>query len=385
MKDENPNLDDSTDLGCSFMENKLDYLNSQNHFIKNYLTTPHNCVYFATQVLDKQREFLECLDRVTLKLLCENSQITAFQIELHKFLKAVYNVKLTEISKVRDVHFKDPNLSSSSVYFQIDTDNRENFTSLMAFTCFRKQRDMFYDIFKKWDGNHDKPGWGFERSLSGAIKTMLSVHTGATNIGHIARLFTSQMLISCLRNNDEGDNNDETTALLKTLKDVNPEKLTQLKERLIAPKLKDGPVPLPSFPGNQEFFRDFILYAFNPVFYACLEDHFIHEILELNDSHVSESDFSTCLSSLRLLGKFLSYLSYLPYRTETMALKNVVESQTALRREKLPSVDLHHCLNKAIAQGKLCLVLPWIVEYLSLVDKATLRNSYFKVIKSFFS
>ena len=83
--------------------------------------------------------------------------------------------------------------------FQIDTDNRENFPSNIAFQCFRKQRDMFYEILKIWDENHTVPGWTFQISLGNKIKTLLAVHVDITNLTHFTRLFISQLLISCIQ------------------------------------------------------------------------------------------------------------------------------------------------------------------------------------------
>ena len=58
----------------------------------------------------------------------------------------------------------------------------------------------------------------------------------------------------------------------------------------MTPLSSKGPVPEPSFPGAQEFYKNFILYAFNPMFYAHLEDCLIHEIMELNDAQFAGSD-----------------------------------------------------------------------------------------------
>lgn len=87
-----------------------------------------------------------------------------------------------------------------NVCFQIDTDNRENFTSAAAFQTFRKQRDAFYDILKIWEENHSVSGWVFQIALGGKIRGMLTMHNDSTNYYHIARLFKSQLLISCIKN-----------------------------------------------------------------------------------------------------------------------------------------------------------------------------------------
>lgn len=73
------------------------------NYVKINLATPHNCVYFSTQVLNSQREFIKCLDRVTLKLLCENNQIATFLPELCKYLESIYNIKVNETIKTKSV------------------------------------------------------------------------------------------------------------------------------------------------------------------------------------------------------------------------------------------------------------------------------------------
>ena len=84
--------------------------------------------------------------------------------------------------------------------FQIDTDNRENFSSAISFHTFKKQRDAFYDILRIWEENHLVPGWVFQIALGGKIRSMLAMHNDCTNYYHIARLFKSQLLISCMQN-----------------------------------------------------------------------------------------------------------------------------------------------------------------------------------------
>lgn len=87
-----------------------------------------------------------------------------------------------------------------NVCFQIDTDNRENFSSSIAFQTFRKQRDAFYDILRIWEENHLVSGWVFQIALGSKIRSMLTLHNDSTNYYHIARLFKSQLLISCIQN-----------------------------------------------------------------------------------------------------------------------------------------------------------------------------------------
>lgn len=83
---------------------------------------------------------------------------------------------------------------------------------------------------------------------------------------------------------------DESLNFLKSLKHVNPEKLTQLSKRFVTPLPSQSQILGPSFPGMQEFFKDFILHAFHPIFYTHLENCFIHEIIELNDTQFANSE-----------------------------------------------------------------------------------------------
>lgn len=282
-----------------------------------------------------------------------------------------------------------------NVSFQIDTDNRENFPSAITFLTFKKQRDTFYEIFRIWEENHSVPGWTFQIALGSKIRTMLTLHNDAINYYHFARLFKSQLLISCVQNRQQAEIDDENISFLKTLKCVNPKKLDQLQKRLITPQPSKNQVTEPSFSGVQEFFKDFILFAFNPVFYVHLENCLVHEIMELNDtqfnsSEIEDSDttvdeqtqqnFITCLSSLQLLAKVLGLLVSLPYRSESNNFKELVATQVEVRSKVLPTINLHLCLHNAITSGKLSLTVPWITKYLAMLDTVSLRLPYYKQI-----
>ncbi|KOC68849.1 Codanin-1 [Habropoda laboriosa] len=283
-----------------------------------------------------------------------------------------------------------------NVCFQTDTDNRENFPSACAFHTFKNQRDTFYEIFRIWEENHSVPGWTFEIALGSKIRTMLTLHNDAINYYHFARLFKSQLLISCIQNRQQAEvEDDESISFLKTLKHVNPEKLNQLHKRLVTPQLSKNQIMGPSFPGVQEFFKNFILFAFNPIFYIHLENCLVHEIMELNDTQFNSSEiedsettvdeqtqqnFITCLSSLRLLAKILGLVVSLPYRSQSNNFKGLIAAQVEVRSKVLPAVNLHLCLYNAIALGKLSITVPWIAKYLAMMDIVSLRLPYYMQI-----
>lgn len=281
-----------------------------------------------------------------------------------------------------------------NVCFQIDTDNRENFPSAAAFQTFKNQRDTFYEIFRIWEKNHSVRGWMFQIALGSKIRTMLTLHNDAVNYYHFARLFKSQLLISCIQNRQQTEvEDDESISVLKTLKHVNPKKLNQLQKRLVTPQPSKNQITQPSFSGVQEFFKDFILFAFNPNFYIHLENCLIHEIMELNDTQFNNSEiedsettvdeqtqqnFIICLSSLRLLAKVLGLLVSLPYRSESNNFKDLIATQVEIRSKVVPAINLHLCLHNAIALRKLSLTVPWVAKYLAMMDTVSLRLPYYK-------
>ncbi|XP_043290102.1 codanin-1 [Venturia canescens] len=354
-----------------------------------YLNNAHNCVYFASLVIWNQRYLLSVLDRPTLKLLSENQQIICFRPELQAYLNEIYSVKCLQSSRLKQT---DSGTCQTNVCFQVDTDNRETFPSSVAFSLFRKQRDLFYDILKDWEDNHLKPDWSFQRALKNKINSLLTTHTDAVNYCHLAKLFISQLLVSCGQTGKTEDlMNDESLSFLKSLKHVNPEKLLQLKERLVTPLTSMGPVPQPTFPGVQEFYKEFILNAHNWKFYVILENTFISEIMERNETQFAHSeiestgttveentkqDFISCVSNLRLLAKFTSFTISLPFKSVANSLEWRL-SQIQLRGRVVPSLDLQNCLLDALVNRRLSLTVPWIVQYMAMLDPVTFQLPYF--------
>ena len=93
------------------------------------------------------------------------------------------------------------------------------------------------------------------------------------------------------------------------MKHINPKKLNQLQKRLVTPQPSKNQITQPSFPGMQEFFKDFILYAFNPSFYIHLENCLIHEIMELNDTQFNNSEIEDSGINVYVCNISKSYIS----------------------------------------------------------------------------
>ncbi|KFP41856.1 Codanin-1, partial [Chlamydotis macqueenii] len=358
---------------------------------RQHFRSVHNCVYFAVQVLDYQYEVISHLEKGMLKLLAENERIASFSPTLHERLRQAYESSTAKVSLLLPC-------SVQSVSFQPETDNRSNFPSDRAFHIFKKQRDIFYELLREWEDNHEKTGWDFERVLGNKIRAMMAHLSATCNHSHFARLFQKQLIQMCKGpvggGASWGDTPDQD--VLNMLGSDNLSRLKRLQERFVVPQSIRGPCPPPSFPGCQQFFRDFILSAGSYQFNQHLMDSLCLKILELNgltlvehehsdgEADMDEQDekkrFTVVLLSLRLLAKFLGFLVFLPYRTVEQPTRDLLDSAVVLRNQTLPVLDVLKLLRQSIQDQRSILTIPWIVEYLSLVDHIAPFLDYYRKV-----
>ncbi|NXF59027.1 CDAN1 protein, partial [Ciccaba nigrolineata] len=358
---------------------------------RQHFRSVHNCVYFAVQVLDYQYEIISRLEKGMLKLLAENERIASFSPTLHERLRQAYESSTAKVSLLLPC-------SVQSVSFQPETDNRSNFPSDRAFHIFKKQRDIFYELLREWEDNHEKTGWDFERVLGNKIRAMMAHLSATCNHSHFARLFQKQLIQMCKGPIGGGASWGDTPNqdVLNMLGSDNLSRLKRLQERFVVPQSIRGPCPPPSFPGCQQFFRDFILSAGSYQFNQHLMDSLCLKILELNgltlvehehsdgEADMDEQDekkrFTVVLLSLRLLAKFLGFLVFLPYRTVEQPTRDLQDSAVVLRNQTLPVLDVLKLLRQSIRDQRSILTIPWIVEYLSLVDHIAPFLDYYRKV-----
>ncbi|KAJ7344788.1 hypothetical protein JRQ81_000738 [Phrynocephalus forsythii] len=360
-------------------ESNLDVTEEYKDAVKRqYFCSIHNCVYFAVQVLDHQFAIVSHLEKGTLKLLAENERIAAFSPVLHERLATAYESSTAKISLLLPSCVQ-------SVSFQPETDNRSNFSSDKAFHIFKKQRDIFYELLREWEDHSEKPGWDFEKCLGDRIRVMMAHLSAACTYSHFARLFQKQLLQMCKGpvgvGTSWGDTSDQD--VLNMLGSGDLSRLKRLQERFLVPQSIKGPCPPPSFPGCQRFFRDFILSAGSYQFNQHLMDSLCLQILELDGLALVEHEpsdrdamgeqdekkhFAVVLVSLRLLAKFFGFLVFLPYCTAEPVTGDLLESAVALRNQTLPVLDILKLLRQSIQKRCTVLTVPWVVEFLSLMD-----------------
>ncbi|XP_034714445.1 codanin-1 isoform X2 [Etheostoma cragini] len=349
-----------------------------------YLKQIHNCVYFAVKVLENQFQLVAHLDKCTSRLLAENDRVGSFSPDLRDRLTQAQDGSTAKLS---------PSVSTfiHSVPFQPATDNRSNFGSDKAFHTFKKQRDVFYEVLREWEDFHMEPGWNFDVALGSRIRGMMSQLTSAGNHSHFARLFLKQ-LVQMFKgprvNSSPGDTPDAD--LLGMLGADSLGRLKRLEERLIQPHGVVGPCPPPSFPGHQEFFRDFLQTASCCQLNQHLQDSLCQQLLQLDEVSIlspaasigeveEEGDgdmerqdekqrFTSVLLLARLLAKFLGLISFLPYQTSERQSREIQETALALRSKSVPVLDVCAVLSNSMKRRRTILTVPWLVEFLSMLD-----------------
>ncbi|XP_076065179.1 codanin-1 like protein dlt [Oratosquilla oratoria] len=348
----------------------------------------HNAIYFSCHVLEAIVELLKLLDKGTLRLLAENPRIQTFTPQLRKDLQ-----EWVDKAVPQEVQNAAPQSPIGSVSFQSETDNKNNFPSAAHFHIFRKQRDSLYEIIRLWETRHMNPGWSFQQTLGPRVRHILSLSSEPTNYIHFSRLFIAQLITMCKNAGRPQPDDTGDYGFLSTLQKLQPEKYKRLYERLVTPSRLGDPCPLPTFPGPQEFFRDFIQAADDFCFKQHLKNSLTARIIELSCQEFSLSgekgdhikymikeELQPVILELRVLAKFLGFLEFMPYQTTEHLQEAVIATQLAIRNKVYPAIDLPEAIRNGASNGGLVVVVPWIVEFLGMVDQVALHTVYFLTV-----
>ena len=375
-----------------------------------YLSSVHNCVYFACQVIFKTVELLVFLDKTTLRLLIDNSRISQFCPDLPEHLGEVCDSKSIPSplmkSRANRSHQGLENVSFLTVSFQSETDNRSNFPNNSSFHDFKKQRDKFYSLIRKWGENMKGKDVQFEAAFGVEVETVMVMYQHPVNYYHFAKLWMAQLVAMCRGESLEGAQSDPNTLLMAELKKIDPMKHKKLVARLVTPGRCGGPCPQPSFSGAAEFFRDFILTCNSPKFVRHLRDLLVSEVTKLNSVQLDIGEGSNGVSkledslgweatvsggynevlvdqyqetviTLRILAKFLGFLESFPYSDPSDLSSDHVSVSVDIRSQTCPALDVARLVTEAQHSGRLVLTLPWVVEFLCQLDQAAHQLPYY--------
>ncbi|KAL5291691.1 CDAN1 family protein [Megaselia abdita] len=346
-----------------------------------------NCVFFALEVLNRRRGILAVLDLSSLKVVIENNRITSSQPQLTSYLQTVYSKKSDLIESSRSNHhdtsFPSNSTVGNSVFLQQENDTRNNFSSDLEFANFRKQRDAFYAILKTWEQKHMNPLWNFKESLGSKIQnTIFNVSEHPINMAHLAQLFLAQLLLSA------------NEPLPQELSDVDQIKLSKLTQRLVTPGSFSTNY---QFPGNQIFFKQFLQTAGSHIFMEQIKLVLVANLIELNDSTYDILNLSSSggseetteyvvrtevISNLRILSKFLGLVVSIPFTYEGNKNSLMDQKQMDLKNNVSSTIDFFRILKKALIEKKLLITIPWMVQYLVMLDEVSLKHNEYKRVFS---
>ncbi|ESP02295.1 hypothetical protein LOTGIDRAFT_238026 [Lottia gigantea] len=91
--------------------------------------------------------------------------------------------------------------------------------------------------------------------------------------------------------------------------------------------------------------------------------------------------FASCLLTLRLLGKFLGFLTFSPYHSVHGLPDDIQTNYIELRNNQPNPIDILELMVVSINTERLNITIPWIIEYLSMMDRiAPVLNYYHRVL-----
>lgn len=353
------------------------------------LHSAHNCTHFAAAALRDILPWLRFLDKPTLRLLSNVQHLAAFSPTLHSsvvsFCEGLEPVSRVWSSSIEGVAFDD------------STDSREHFSSDCNFRAFRKQRDLFYSLFRDWQRHQFGSGETFAANFPHRVAEILHTCSDPCNLSHLARLVLGQLMTSCcggLELDEEG-NIDEK--FLLDLKSASPGKMEKLQERFLQPFKVGGPCPSHCFTGSQVFFYEFFKCATNSIFLQHFKDQCVGKIVEFERDNpfqdavqpLSEDVRKVVIAAvykLKLLGLFLGVVEFLPYSTSEGMPKKYKDEQQAIRNLKPLPLNIIGMVKGSVQTRQLAATLTWAVNFLSMMDPiAKTLNAYKDVLGLLFS
>lgn len=355
------------------------------------LESVHNCIYFATAVLQGILQWLCFLDKPTLKLLSNVQHLVTFAPQLYSSI-----VSLVGCAEPLSRFWSS---SIQGVAFDDTTDSHKHFASDNNFRAFRKQRDLFYNLFRDWQRHQFGAGEKFSAQFPHRVAEILDTCSDPGNLSHLARLVLGQLVTSCCGGLELDDQGNFDEKFLHDLKSTSPGKMQKLEERFLLPFKVGGPCPSPSFTGSQIFFYEFIKATTNSIFLQHFKDQCVGKIVEFEkdnpfqDAPLQQSPSEELKRALiaavyksKLLGLFLGVVEFLPYSTIESFPKQYVDQQQTIRNLKPLPLNVTGLIRESVKSKQLAATLTWVVNFLSMMDPiAKTLTAYRDVLGLLFS
>eukprot|EP00112_Aurelia_sp_Birch-Aquarium-sp1_P006033 Seg1674.3 transcript_id=Seg1674.3/GoldUCD/mRNA.D3Y31 product=Codanin-1 protein_id=Seg1674.3/GoldUCD/D3Y31 len=348
-----------------------------------------SCIYFSAKVLSGAKSLLAILDKRALRMISENKRLLVLAPELIVIIQEKLSEELntSSASSMKSFNFS----TSLGVPFQMEN-NRKAFLSDRYFYSFSKMRDKFYRLVRIWEENHLDNDWNIEMELGEQFQSFFHDYEEFPTYHQFSQLFVAQLIemssqdFSGMFSRDEGT----STSLLSYLKNTNPAKFQLLQERFVMPLISEGPCPKPSFTDVEKFFKVFIDRSSNYGFITHLKNTLIVRLLEINMGNVSwnihldesadendnfsaaRNDISIRLSEARILAKLLGYIVFLPYVADSLSRK--APDDCSGKALVIQPFEPNNILTEAVKNHHLIVTVPWLVIYLSMMDRISLKS-----------
>ncbi|GFO35445.1 codanin-1, partial [Plakobranchus ocellatus] len=335
----------------------------------------HNGVYFAVKVIKRLRSLFVSMGKMYVELLSESQRIKDFSPYLHKFFKQALMTK--DPSK--------PVLVEHSP-FDIEENGAFSFPDANYAHVFKCQRDNFYAFYRHYHDTSSVYEFRIENQIQYVYDGCTPEQNSMVNLMHLAKLFVDHLVLCCVTQRQE------TVDLIEMLwtKDVDEKRFAKLYDVFCteASTSSGTAAPAPGFSDHEMFFRDFLETLSSPAFNEHLKNILVLKILELNAQTFGNvcnlhsactieenkmplrcKTFTDTVLTLRILAKVLGYLTFAPYTSGYQSLSQEQASSLVTMREMTPlPLPLPLLLKQAFDRGHLTLTVPWVVEFLSLMD-----------------
>lgn len=347
------------------------------------------CRNFASLVLEQLKCLILNLDYNIATSLLKMDSFTQLLPSLTKELQQRIDSYRAKI--INDVNSNVVSGKSTllSMPFQEKRDSRHNFRSQELAAIYNnreKCRDSFLfqlRAFQQMRGTVLNPAQ-IQRSLENIKKASVEVidNTLSANIPWFAEFFVDLLLQIGLVQVQETDDD-----ILKNVRDK--DKLQKLHSRftskasqknkstnrLVLREIEDDGVgPDQFFTGNQEFFFIFMKYVDSYTFTIHLQQRLI-DVIVYHSRSADTKHIEQRISELQMLSKFLGFTHFSPSY-------NLPEESSGLSRE--PLIPIHSILQDAFSEGKLLLIVPWVLNFLRMIqwDKINIKSNYYQDVFS---
>ncbi|KAH9419157.1 Codanin 1 [Dermatophagoides pteronyssinus] len=360
----------------------------------------HNCYYFGWLSFEEiviKKHFFTCFNVNVIHHLIDDPFLFKFQES--SFIRTVLNNFLTQKLPSLSLNFSSEG-DNLFVSFQSETDGKQNFPDGYSFSMFRRQRDEFYRLFKRYNENSWSTIISTDKTIRSlfivAIQNIFAMVRDVGNSFHLARLFVDQLLKSCngqlYRDADSMKILNESLEQHRGIK-INQDRLNKLQNRIIERKRQpENPLEPENlyseyFRSNELFFRDFIYYSDSHSFNeqlrmilkskliemtSCVHSTILAELCTPNDI---KENLSNYLIKSDLLAKFAGFLSFYSLETrrkldeESDASLFFKHQQTLRQINHSPLFDIETYLVNSMQTHSLLVSLPWVIEFLMFIDQ----------------